>query len=116
MFNIPILTILDEIKEDDHTLLDRVIQHLYVEKKVLPRTISILLGLSETIVYQRISKEDKKAKKKATETEVLKRYEKGSHPKEIAYDMKLSMDKVYRILRRSKQTVFSAVENTKLTE
>ena len=100
MFAIPLLNILDEIKENGHTLLDKVIRHLYTEKKVRPKMISILLGISEAIVYNRIPKETKKAKAEAIKNEILKRREGGSHPKEIAFDLKISVSRVYRILKK----------------
>lgn len=99
MFPIPILNILDEIKDNNHTLLDRVIEYLYVEKKVPPKSISILLGISEATVHNRIPKESKKAKMDATKTEILKRHKKGSHPKEIAFDLKVSISLVYKTLK-----------------
>lgn len=100
MFKLEILNILDEIKDNGHSLLDRVIKYLYIEKKVRPKTISILLCLSEAIVYSRIPKETKKAKAEALENEILKRHKRGSHPKEIAFDLKISHSKVYRTLRK----------------
>lgn len=99
MFPIPILNILEEIKDNDHTLLDRVIRHLYVEKKVPPKSISILLGISEATVHKRISKESRKIKREMIKTEILERHVAGSHPKEIAFDLEVSISLVYRTLK-----------------
>lgn len=99
-FKLAILDILDEIKDNGHSLLDRVIRHLYTKDKVSPKKISILLGISETIVYGRIPKETKKAKAEAIKKEILERHEKGSHPKEIAFDLKVSVSRVYRTLKK----------------
>lgn len=100
MFATSILRILDEMKEEDHTLLDKIIRYLYEEKKISPKTISILLGLSETIVYTRIPKETKKAKAKVIREKILKLRSDGLCPKEIAFDLKISISRVYKILRK----------------
>lgn len=102
MFVIPLLNILDEIKENGHTLLDKVIRHLYIEKSVRPKTISVLLGISEAIIYNRIPKEIKKAKAEAIKKETLKKHKEGLCPKEIAFDLKISLSRVYRMLKKEK--------------
>ncbi len=99
MFTIPLLNILDEIKDNGHTLLDRVIQHLYLKEKVSPKSISILLGVSEATIHKRLPKESKKAKADVVKAEILKRHKKGSYPKEIAFDLKVSISLVYKILK-----------------
>lgn len=107
MFNLPILNILDGIKDEKGICyLDKIILHLYEEEKFSSEDIAIMLGISKSIIYQRIPedvrKKNKKRRKKEEEEDVISRYKAGDWPKKISIEMEISPTKIYKIIKAYK--------------
>jgi len=106
MFNNPLLNTLNEMK-DDHgeCLLNVIISRLY-NGGMSVREIAITTGLRQKVVFSRLSKELRDLEKQRCEQarlnerkRVVRKKEAGKAPKEIAYEMGISIHKVYRIIR-----------------
>jgi len=108
-FKLPILDVLDRIEDETHgTLLNRVIYFLYIEENQSAKITAALLSISEPTVLIRIPKKEKKRarlerKYKAVASVVSEMYKTSSNPKEIAFDLKIPLGKVYEILKEEKQ-------------
>ena len=105
-FGLPILEILDQIDDESYgTLFNKVVWHLYVREGNSPKTIAALLGVSEATIHLRIPRDTKRryteAKKLAKKVpEVMKMHSEGKCAKEIAYDLKIPLHQVYKILKK----------------
>ncbi len=114
MFKLPILNILDAIKDDERgTLLNKVIYYLYIDCNLDVEAVAIALSISRAIIYQRLDKDvreevsnKKKVKADSLAKEIISRNAAGDHPKGIAYDMNISISKVYKVLKADKFTKF----------
>lgn len=108
-FRLPLLNILDSMKDPENperSLLDRVIYFLYVEENTSAHAVAAMLGMSEATVYERVPKAEKrryktKVEKEQLRTKVLRMKNEGKAPKEIAYELDISLPKVYAALRKS---------------
>ena len=108
-FKLPILDVLDRIKDEIHgTLLNRVIYFLYIEENQSAKITAALLSISEPTVLIRIPKKEKKRarlerKYKAIGSVVSEMYKTNNNPKGIASDLKIPLGKVYEILKGEKE-------------
>ena len=108
-FKLPILDVLDRIEDETHgTLLNRVIYFLYIEENQSAKITAALLSISEPTVLIRIPEKEKKRarlerKYKAVASVVWAMYKTSSNPKEIAFDLKIPLGKVYEILKGEKE-------------
>jgi len=107
MFQLPILEILDQMKDPenpDRSLLTRVILFLYDDENTSLDQVAATLGISSSAVYARVPKGLQRSSRKEQRIEALKPkiiqlYIERSCPKEIAYDLKIPLYRVYKILR-----------------
>jgi hypothetical protein len=106
VFKLPLLNVLDSLKEDKVSYLDKVILRLFKEGELSIEEISILLGVSSTVIRDRIPpaemqemKTNNNSKDQSQINEILERKNKGECVKEIAYEMNISQSKVYKALK-----------------
>ena len=98
MFKLPILDILDRIKNPNkptESLLDLVIRKMYSEETSVAE-IAASLCISEFTVYERIPKDQKKtrvlkAKIARAKPEIIRMHKLGQCPKELAFDFDISV-------------------------
>ena len=109
-FILPIHNVLDSLEDPEkpeRSLLTRVICVLY-ERELTVIDIAASLGISEHTIYDRLPKDElrkvkDKEKIESLKPEVYKRYAQDGNPKAIAYDLGLSLHKVYQILKERKE-------------
>lgn len=109
-FILPIHNILDDLEDPENperSLLTRVICVLYNRGSTVI-DIAASLGISEHTIYDRLPKDElrkvrDKKKIEDLKPEIYKRYDEDGNPKAIAYDLGISLYKVYQILRERKK-------------
>lgn len=110
MFQLPILEILDQMKDPENpnqSLLTRVILFLYSDESTSITQVAATLGISDAAIYARIPKELQRSNKKEQRVERLKPkiiqlFKEEGCPKEIAFDLKIPLYRVYKIIRENK--------------
>ena len=109
-FNLPILDILDEMEDPlmpNRTLLTKVIFYLS-DRNLTVSDIAAVVGVSEHTIYERLPKEYSKTNKNKKRIEKLKPeiyrlHAESGNPKEIAFDLKIPLYRIYQILAEHKK-------------
>jgi DNA-directed RNA polymerase specialized sigma subunit len=111
MYSIPILNVLNDMKhEDGDTYLQKVMIHLLVNGERPIQEVAAFLGISESHIRRYLPdhikdtvKKIKDSKMSERDDQIIVRYLAGEHPKSIAFEMKISMNIVYRVIRDYKK-------------
>ena len=109
-FNLPILDILDEMEDPlmpNRTLLTKIIFYLS-DRNLTVSDIATVVGISEHTIYERLPKGQSKREKDRERIEKLKPeiyrlYAERGNPKEISFDLKIPLYRIYKLLAEHKK-------------